>query len=118
MPTPEPVLIAGGGPVGLVAAYALGQQGIPVIVFDDNDELQLDPRAATTHPATLELLDELGIIQEVIANGLVFPPSGSGTAPPVKLSPNSTMACSRTTPPIPMWCSANSSSCPASWSTA
>ncbi|MEE8517350.1 MAG: FAD-dependent monooxygenase [Alphaproteobacteria bacterium] len=52
MSSNQPILIAGGGPVGLVAAYALGQQGIPVIVFDDNDELQLDPRAATTHPAS------------------------------------------------------------------
>ena len=110
MSSNQSILIAGGGPVGLVAAYALGQQGIPVIVFDDNDELQLDPRAATTHSATLELLDELGVIQEVIANGLVAVTFRFWTAQPAILSPNSTMACSRTTPAIPMWCSANSSS--------
>lgn len=106
----EPILIAGGGPVGLVCAYALGQEGIPVIVFDENDELQLDPRAATTHPATLELLDELGVIQEVIANGLVCATFRFWDRPTGVLSPNSTMACSRTTLLIPMWCSANSSS--------
>lgn len=71
--TDERVLIAGGGPVGLICAYALGQQGIPVTVFDENDELQEDPRAATTHPATLELLDKLGVIDDVIARGLVCP---------------------------------------------
>lgn len=67
------ILIAGGGPVGLVAGYALAKQGIPVTVFDENDELQEDPRAATTHPATLELLGQLGVIDQVIAQGLVSP---------------------------------------------
>ena len=51
------VLIAGGGPVGLVCAYTLGLAGVPVVVFDENDELQEDPSVATTHPATLELLN-------------------------------------------------------------
>ena len=70
---PEQVLIAGGDPVGHVCAYALVQEGIPVTVSDENCELQEDPRAATTHPATLELLDRLGIVEEVIENGLVCP---------------------------------------------
>ena len=65
------VLIAGGGPVGLICAYALGKRGIDVAVFDENPELQDDPRAATTHPATLELLAALGVIDEVIEQGLV-----------------------------------------------
>ena len=50
------VLIAGGGPVGLLCALLLGREGIPVRLFDANPELQPDPRAATTHPATLEVL--------------------------------------------------------------
>ena len=70
---PERVLIAGGGPVGLISAYALVQEGIPVTVFDENKELQEDPRAATTHPATLELLSQLGIVDKVIEQGLVCP---------------------------------------------
>lgn len=65
------ILISGGGPVGLICAYALGKRGIDVTVFDENPELQDDPRAATTHPATLELLAELGVIDEVIEQGLV-----------------------------------------------
>jgi 3-(3-hydroxy-phenyl)propionate hydroxylase len=72
-PYQQRILIAGGGPVGLVAAYALGQAGIPVTVFDENPELQDDPRAATTHPATLELLDQLGVIGEVESQGLICP---------------------------------------------
>ncbi|MGI9379064.1 MAG: FAD-dependent oxidoreductase, partial [Methyloligellaceae bacterium] len=67
----DSVLIAGGGPVGLACAYNLARKGIPVTVFDDNPELQDDPRAATLHPATLELLDELGIIDQVIQQGLI-----------------------------------------------
>ena len=65
------VLISGGGPGGLICAYALGKRGIDVAVFDENPELQDDPRAATTHPATLELLAALGVIDEVIEQGLV-----------------------------------------------
>lgn len=65
------IVIVGGGPVGLICAYALARSGIPVTVFDENDALQNDPRAATTHPATLELLDDLGLINEVIDHGLV-----------------------------------------------
>ena len=67
------VLIAGGGPVGLFCALLLGRQGIPVRVFDANPELQDDPRAATTHPATLEVLDEAGLVDDLIAAGLVAP---------------------------------------------
>ena len=67
------VLIAGGGPVGLFCALLLGRHGIPVRVFDANPELQDDPRAATTHPATLEVLDEAGLVEDLIAAGLVAP---------------------------------------------
>tara|TARA_R110000868_G_scaffold778_13_gene5726 strand:+ start:2113 stop:3333 length:1221 start_codon:yes stop_codon:yes gene_type:complete len=65
------VLIAGGGPVGLICAYALARKGVQVTVLDQNSELQDDPRAATTHPATLEVLDGLGVIDDVIEQGLV-----------------------------------------------
>src|SRR5262249_22239808 len=50
------VLIAGAGPVGLLTAYLLGRRGVPVRVFERNPGLLDDPRAATTHPATLDLL--------------------------------------------------------------
>jgi 3-(3-hydroxy-phenyl)propionate hydroxylase len=69
--TKTQVLISGGGPVGLICAYALSRRGISVVVLDENSELQDDPRAATTHPATLEVLDGLGVIDDVIEQGLV-----------------------------------------------
>ena len=67
----ERVLIAGAGPVGMVAAVRLSQAGIPVTLFEKEDCLLDDPRAATTHPATLEMLDEIGMAAEAERQGLV-----------------------------------------------
>src|SRR6185295_6597547 len=67
------VLIAGGGPVGLLSALLLGRQGLPVRLFDVNDSPQADPRAATTHPATLDLLAEDGLADDMARVGLVAP---------------------------------------------
>lgn len=69
--TSERILIAGAGPVGLIAALKLSQAGIPVTVFEKEDRLLDDPRAATTHPATLELLAEIGMAEEAEKQGLV-----------------------------------------------
>jgi 3-(3-hydroxy-phenyl)propionate hydroxylase len=66
----QPVLIAGAGPVGLIVALGLAQRGVPVIVFEAEERLYEDPRAATTHPATLEMLDGLGILEEIERQGL------------------------------------------------
>jgi 3-(3-hydroxy-phenyl)propionate hydroxylase len=67
------VLIAGGGPVGLLCALILGRRGVAVRLFDNNDRPQADPRAATTHPATLDLLAEHGLVEEMTRVGLVAP---------------------------------------------
>jgi 3-(3-hydroxy-phenyl)propionate hydroxylase len=67
------VLISGGGPVGLLCAFLLGRRGIPVRLFDNNDGIQTDPRAATTHPATLDLLAESGLADDMARVGLVAP---------------------------------------------
>src|SRR5262249_51861439 len=74
MPDNSPqILIAGGGPVGLLCAWRLGRQGLRVRVFDENDAPQADPRAATTHPATLDLLAEDGLSDDMARVGLVAP---------------------------------------------
>ena len=67
------VLISGGGPVGLFAALLLGRRGVSVRVFDNNPCLQDDPRAATTHPATLEILGAAGLAADMERLGLVAP---------------------------------------------
>src|SRR5450755_4104739 len=68
-----PVLIAGGGPVGLLCAWLLGRRVLHVRLFDNNLKPQADPRAATTHPATLELLAEDGLAEDMARVGLVAP---------------------------------------------
>jgi 3-(3-hydroxy-phenyl)propionate hydroxylase len=67
------VLIAGGGPVGLLCAWLLGRKGVPVRLFDVNDSPQADPRAATTHPATLDLLSDDELADDMARVGLVAP---------------------------------------------
>ncbi|HEY3916300.1 MAG TPA: FAD-dependent monooxygenase [Stellaceae bacterium] len=81
------ILVAGGGPVGLFAALLLGRAGLSVRLFDENAAPQEDPRAATTHPATLELLGAAGLAADMARVGLVCPifqfwdrPSGAKVA--------------------------------------
>ena len=59
--------------MGLLCAWLLGRRGLPVRLFDANDALQADPRAATTHPATLDLLAEDGLADDMARVGLVAP---------------------------------------------
>ena len=73
MPPQRPILIAGGGPVGVITALALARQGIAVEVFEAEQRVNDNPRAATTHAATLEILDGLGLVDDVIARGLIEP---------------------------------------------
>ncbi len=73
MTTSERVLIAGAGPVGLVAAASLGKAGVPVLVLEANDDLAPDLRASTFHPPTLDMLDEFGVTEKLIEQGLVAP---------------------------------------------
>jgi 3-(3-hydroxy-phenyl)propionate hydroxylase len=68
-----PILIAGGGPVGVITALALARQGLPVHLFEAESKVNDMPRAATTHAATLEMLAGLGMVDEVIERGLVEP---------------------------------------------
>jgi 3-(3-hydroxy-phenyl)propionate hydroxylase len=67
------VLIAGGGPVGSVAAYILAQAGIDVILLEAHSTSPTDLRASTLHPPTLEILEALGITNELIEQGLKAP---------------------------------------------
>lgn len=67
------VLIAGGGPVGLLCALLLGRRGLRVRLFEACASLQEDPRAATTHPATLEVLGQAGLAEDIARVGLVVP---------------------------------------------
>ncbi len=67
------VLIAGAGPVGLVAAAYLGRAGVPVTVFEQGAGLSEESRASTFHPPTLDMLDTLDAAAPLIAQGLKAP---------------------------------------------
>jgi 3-(3-hydroxy-phenyl)propionate hydroxylase len=67
------VVIVGAGPVGMVCALALNRRGVPVTVFEQEPAPVTDQRAASIHPPTLELLDDLGVAQTIIPLGLKSP---------------------------------------------
>jgi 3-(3-hydroxy-phenyl)propionate hydroxylase len=69
----ERVLIAGAGPVGLVAAAHLARGGVPVTVFEAGPDLSEESRASTFHPPTLDMLHALGAAEPLIAQGLKAP---------------------------------------------
>jgi 2-polyprenyl-6-methoxyphenol hydroxylase-like FAD-dependent oxidoreductase len=72
-PVTERVLIAGAGPVGLVAAANLVRHGVPVTVFEGGTDLSMESRASTFHPPTLDMLAELDVVGPLIAQGLIAP---------------------------------------------
>src|SRR5688572_18418583 len=65
------VVVAGGGPVGSLAALLLARAGIPVTVLERERGVQLDYRASTFHPPTLDLLEECGATAALLRMGLV-----------------------------------------------
>src|ERR1700741_944241 len=65
------IIIAGGGPVGVVAALACAQQGYAVTLLEAEGKIDDSPRAATTHPSTLEMIARVGLIERFIQEGLV-----------------------------------------------
>ncbi|MBR0658696.1 FAD-dependent oxidoreductase [Neoroseomonas oryzicola] len=73
MPETKPVLIAGAGPVGLVAAASLVRAGIPVLVLEAGPVISQEMRASTFHAPTLDMLDDLGAAQGMIRQGLIGP---------------------------------------------
>ena len=68
--TTLPVIIAGAGPTGLMAALALGKQGIPVILCEAEPGLTHDLRAGTFHPPTQEMMAPYGVTQRMHETGI------------------------------------------------
>ena len=67
------IVVVGAGPVGTVAALACARLGHHVTLLEAEERVNDAPRASTTQPPTLEILEELGLIDEYIAKGLVAP---------------------------------------------
>ena len=58
--------IVGGGPAGLFLGYLLARAGVEVIVLEKHKDFLRDFRGDTIHPSTLELMHELGILDEFL----------------------------------------------------
>jgi len=65
------VIVVGAGPVGSVAALACARHGHTVTLLEAQTRIDDSPRASTTQPPTLEMLSELGLIDEYLSVGLV-----------------------------------------------
>jgi 2-polyprenyl-6-methoxyphenol hydroxylase-like FAD-dependent oxidoreductase len=55
--------IVGGGPAGMMLGYLLGRAGIDTLVLEKHADFFRDFRGDTVHPSTLEVMDELGLIE-------------------------------------------------------
>ncbi len=71
MPIDKPVIIAGAGPVGCTAALHLVQHGIPVVLLEAEADRPVTLRASTWHPPTMDMMDDLGIAEDLKAQGLI-----------------------------------------------
>jgi 3-(3-hydroxy-phenyl)propionate hydroxylase len=69
-PGHHPVIIAGAGPVGLAAAIDLAQQGVRVLLVDDDNKLSTGSRAICFAKRTLEIFDRLGCGDRMAAKGV------------------------------------------------
>jgi 2-polyprenyl-6-methoxyphenol hydroxylase-like FAD-dependent oxidoreductase len=58
--------IAGGGPAGMMLGLLLARAGVDVVVLEKHADFLRDFRGDTIHPSTLELLDELGMLQDFL----------------------------------------------------
>ncbi|MBM2773867.1 FAD-dependent oxidoreductase [Burkholderia territorii] len=66
----HPVIVVGAGPVGLSAAIDLAQQGVPVVLLDDDDTLSTGSRAICFAKRTLEIFDRLGCGERFVDKGV------------------------------------------------
>ncbi len=58
--------IVGGGPAGMMLGFLLARAGVEVLVLEKHADFLRDFRGDTIHPSTLELMHELGILEEFL----------------------------------------------------
>ena len=68
----HPVVVIGAGPVGLAAAIDLAQQGLDVVLLDDDNTVSVGSRGLCYSKRTLEILDRLGCGQPVVDKGVTW----------------------------------------------
>jgi len=58
--------VVGGGPAGMMLGYLLARKGVQVAVLEKHQNFFRDFRGDTVHPSTLEVLNELGLLEEFL----------------------------------------------------
>ncbi len=71
-PVRHPVVIMGGGPVGIATALDLGLQGIPVVMLDDHEGVGQGSRAICFAKRTLEIAHRYGCGEPMLDKGVVW----------------------------------------------
>ena len=71
-PVRHPVVIVGGGPVGLSLALDLGKKGTPALVLDDHDGAGLGSKAICFAKRTLDIANRLGASTPMVDKGVVW----------------------------------------------
>jgi len=59
--------VVGGGPAGMMAGYLFARAGVRAIVLEKHGDFLRDFRGDTVHPSTLDLFDELGLLDALLA---------------------------------------------------
>ena len=68
--TAYPVIVVGAGPVGLATAIDIAQQGVPVVLVDDDCSLSTGSRAICFSKRSLDIFDRLGCGQRMVDKGI------------------------------------------------
>ncbi|WP_136442136.1 FAD-dependent oxidoreductase [Pacificoceanicola onchidii] len=71
-PVRHPVVVMGGGPIGIATALDLGLQGIPVVVLDDHEGIGQGSRAICFAKRCLEIADRYGAGEAMLGKGVVW----------------------------------------------
>ncbi len=71
-PVKHPVVIVGAGPMGMTAAVDLAQQGVPVVILDDNNTVSVGSRAVCYAKRFLDISDRLGVGQRIVDKGVTW----------------------------------------------
>ncbi|MBV8645164.1 MAG: FAD-dependent oxidoreductase [Candidatus Eremiobacteraeota bacterium] len=58
--------IAGGGPAGIMLGYLMARAGVDVVILEKHEDFFRDFRGDTVHPSTLDVMYELGILDEFL----------------------------------------------------
>jgi len=71
-PVRHPVVVMGGGPIGVATALDLGLQGIPVVLLDDHEGIGMGSRAICFSKRSLEIADRYGCGAAMLEKGIVW----------------------------------------------